>query len=274
MQNFNIKRFAYTLRWQLSDRKGIYTFAAIGLILIFLPTMVSAFVSGVFSRDDYDMTCVETAASLLGVALLIYYISCGALIVSHLSNKQSRITAFMLPASWLEKFAARYLYLIVGLPLAFIIGFAAGDLLQMAVYQVTFGHCRSAIAMGFIATADMLPRLSLEFGETVTGIIALLWLPHSLFLLAGTFFRRHAWILSCLTLFFFSTAVIACLAFICTELPMLLYGQGIYSVGIVTTPLAKTLYTLAIVLIIAFNYWAAYRISSRMQAVNNKPLNF
>lgn len=274
MQNFNIKRFAYTLRWQLSDRKGIYTFAAIGLILIFLPTMVSAFVSGVFTRDDYDMTCVETAASLLGVALLIYYISCGALIVSHLSNKQSRINAFMLPASRLEKFAARYLYLIVGLPLAFIIGFAAGDLLQMAVYQVIFGHCRSAIALGFIATADMLPRLSLEFGETVTGIVALLWLPHSQFLLVGTFFRRHAWILSCLTLFFFSTAVIACIACICTELPVLLNGQGIYSVGIVTTPLAKTLYALAIVLIIAFNYWAAYRISSRMQAVNNKPLNF
>ncbi len=273
MQNFNITRFANTLRWQLSERKHLYRFAAIGFILVFIPTMLGRFIDGTFQSGQYDSGHAETAASFLTFALIAYYITCGALIVDDLGTKRLRINAFMLPASRLEKFGARYLCLTVILPLAFAVGFVAGDLLQMAVSQAVLGNCRSAFYLCFARIFDTLPRLSCDFGDKVTVFVILFWFPHSLYLLAGTFFRRHAWILSNLLLFFLMSVFGGLCAFMAIKIPELLFDHGIYRIGIVDSSLTATAATLVFLLVIAFNYRTAFRIYSRMQAVNNKMFN-
>lgn len=270
MQNFNLTRFINTLRWQLSERKGIYTFAAIGFLLTIFPTLIFPFISGAFSHDDYELSGSSTAMVITATCAGWYMVTCGALIVADLGNKRQRIAAFMLPASQLEKFTARYLQLIVALPLAFIAGIVVADLLQMGICQLTLGDSLSVIAQFF--SIDKYAGTANAF-HSFYGFVSA-WYVHSLFLLAGSFFRRHAWILSNILLFFSATLVLGGVAFIAKELFEAFAASGQYRVGIITTPLTKVLYTLAILLVIAFNYWATFRIYSRLQAVNNKLINF
>ena len=274
MKNFNFTRFAHVLRWMLSERKELYTFLALGFFIIIFPTLVMPFINGVFSRDYYDMSCTEMSSDFMIATSICYYITCGAILTKYLGDKRRRITTFMLPASRLEKFAGRYLHTIVTLPLAIAVGFIIGDLLQMGVYQATFGFCQSSFAKFVTVVAESFPRLSLAFGDTLPGFIILFWFPHSLFLLAGTFFRRQSWTLSCILLFFTGMAVLVGGSYLAKYILDTLYGDGVYSVGIITTPWATALYTLAFLALIAFNYWAAFRIYSRMQAINNKFFNF
>lgn len=273
MKNFNITRFTNVVRWQLAERRGLYTYAATGFIIIAFATLLLPFLCGAFSEDYYDMSCTSTASTILAVSLTWYYLACGALIVSDLGDKRKRISAFLLPASRLEKFIARYLHLVIALPLAFIAGFVVGDLLQMGIYQVLFGNSLSAFAQFAITSVETFPRLSFSFGDTFGGLEALLWL-HSLFLLIGTFFRRHAWILSNLLVFVAATLLIGSTAFVAKEMLDTLCGDGIYRVGIITTPLATFFYRLVALLVVIFNYWASFRVFSRMQAITNKTFNF
>lgn len=274
MKNFNVTRFINVMRWQLSERRSVYTFAAVGFVLIALFTLVTPFLFGVFKQDYSDLEYTSTAATILTICTVWYYLSCGALIADDLKDKRKRITAFMLPASRLEKFTARYLHLLITLPLVFLAGYAAGDLLQMGISQAVFGDCRSVVVRAAISSYESLPRLSQSFDETFSFFVALCWFPHSLFLLFGTFFRRHAWILSNLVLFLLSTTILGGAFFLAKEILDALYGSGAYRVGIIDTPLASALQTMVLLLLIAFNYWASFRIYSRMQAVTNKFFNF
>ncbi len=274
MKNFNITRFANVMRWQLAERKDLYTFAAVGFILIAIFTLVTPFLWGTFSQDYSDLEYTSTASTILMFCAVWYYLSCGALIVYELKDKRKRITAFMLPASRLEKFTARYLHLLITLPLAFLIGYAVGDLLQMGISQAVFGDSRSVVARAAISAYETFPRLSQWSGETSVSLVALCWFPHSLFLLIGTFFRRRAWVMSNLVMFLLATVFFGGGMFLAKMTLDALYGGYAYRVGIITTPLATTLYTLAFLLVIAFNYWASFRIYSRMQAITNKTFNF
>lgn len=266
MKNFQFNRFINTLRWQLTERRGYLTFAAAGFIAIAIPTLLVPLLTGAFFRDTYPQYA-ESLSTLMLIAYGWYMVTCGSLIVSELGNKRNRISAFMLPASRLEKFVARYLILTIGLPLAAGIGYAAGDLLQMAANQVVFGYCRSSVAIFVVTLHDMLPRLSLNFDDTLLALELMVWFPHSLFLIAGTLFRRHAWVLSNLLMFVLSALLSTAVLWGAKTLFYSLAPDGIYSVGVIM------LYMMALAAVIAFNYWVAYRIYSRMQAVNNKWFN-
>lgn len=273
MNNFQFNRFTNTLRWQLTERRSYLTFTAAGFIAIAIPTLLVPLLTGTFFGDTYPEGYAGSVSTLMIIAYGWYMVTCGALIVSDLGNKRSRISAFMLPASRLEKFVARYLILTIGLPLAAGIGYAAGDLLQMAAHQMAFGYCRSSVAIFAISLHDMLPRLSLSFGDTLLALELMVWFPHSLFLIAGTLFRRHAWVLSNLLMFVMSTLLSTAILWGAKALLNTLSDDGIYSVGIITAPWAITLYMVALAAVIGFNYWVAYRIYSGMQAVNNKWFN-
>lgn len=266
MKNFQFNRFINTLRWQLTERRSYLTFAAAGFIAIAIPTLLVPLLTGAFFRDTYPQYA-ESLSTLMLIAYGWYMVTCGSLIVSELGNKRNRISAFMLPASRLEKFVARYLILTIGLPLAAGIGYAAGDLLQMAANQVVFGYCRSSVAIFVVTLHDMLPRLSLNFDDTLLALELMVWFPHSLFLIAGTLFRRHAWVLSNLLMFVLSALLSTAVLWGAKTLFYSLAPDGIYSVGVIM------LYMMALAAVIAFNYWVAYRIYSRMQAVNNKWFN-
>lgn len=257
MNTFNINRFARTLTCEVLTRKCIY--AALGA---FLAVMVPAAFRLIMGISNMDM---DWFASLLAVVMAAYFITCGAFIVNNLDDSKKRINAFLLPASKLEKFVSRYLFLLIAMPIALLIGFAAGDVLQMLLFKLIQGEA-----------SPLMPALAEAMSNTVStdsGTLAFLWLLHSLYLLFGLFFRRHAWLLSCLLLLAVAILISVFTISGAKAILDLIYGAGNYNIVPIDSWWVTAIEYAVCIALTVFNYWAAFRIYSNLQAINNKWYN-
>lgn len=269
MNTFNITRFFHTLLWQTAERKKkSFSVVAFG----FLFAVIGAFVQFPFGTLISTPLYMSGVASVLAVMAVAYMLTCGAFIVANIPDKTSRINTFILPASKLEKFASRYVYLLIAVPLLALVGIITGDLLQMLVYKIAVGDASSL-------TLSFFNQLSTNYlykgcAETTFVAYALLWLIHSVYLLLGTFFRRRAWIKSNLLLVVLLIVLSLSVAFGTKGVLDFIYGEGNYNIVLVEG-LLPTIAECAVMLALTiFNYWAAFRIYARMQVVNNRWYNF
>lgn len=261
MNNFNIQRFNNLMLYQITKDGKKYAMAgAVGLLAVMVPCVFHLILG------DSEPSYTGTIADVLEAFLIIYLITCGALIVTDLKDKNSRISTFLIPASKLEKFVSRYILLLIALPLAVVIGVVVGDLVQMLLYSLIMGT--SSSVMG-----DFGNMFSYQMSNNFPAALIVPWLGHSMYLLLGTVFRRHAWIKSNVSLFAILTALGLVVLLASKLLLDSIYGEGNYNVLIVDNWWVTTLEYIVILAIIAFNYWASFRIYARMQAINNKWYN-
>lgn len=254
---FNVNRFARTLRCEAINRKCIY--AALGAFLAIMVPAAFRLIMGISNTD------MDWLAALLSVVMAAYFITCGALIVNNIDDGKKRINAFLLPASKLEKFVSRYLFLLIVIPMALLIGFATGDVLQLVLFKVIQGEASPLMPALVKAMADIV--------STDPGTIVFLWLLHSLYLLFGLFFRRHAWLLSCL-LMLAVAILISVFSIVGTKSILdIIYGSGNYNIVLIDSWWVTALGCAAGIALTAFNYWAAFGIYSNLQAINNKWYN-
>lgn len=269
MKNFNITRFSHTLLWQMAERKKKnFSVVAFG----FLFAVIGALAQFPFGTLIITPLYMEGVASVLAVIAVAYALTCGAFIVSNLPDKISRLNTFILPASKLEKFASRYAYLLIAVPLLALVGIVAGDLLQMLVYMAIVGDA-SSMTLSFFSLLST-NYLYKGGAEATLVAYALLWLIHSIYLLLGTFFRRHAWLKSNLLLLVLLIVLSMAVAFGTKGVLDFIYGEGNYNIVLVEglwPTIAECTVMLALTI---FNYWAAFRIYARMQVVNNRWYNF
>lgn len=266
MNTFNINRFKNTLIWQIANNKkmaiNILAFGFLFAVIGGLAGLASAYPNA--PTESYAITCDD----IFSVISVIYLLTLGTFIVSDISDKVGRISNFILPVSKLEKFISRYVYLLIIVPLLALAGLVVGDLIQMLLNIMVLGDAYS-LTRDLFKAGIRLPEVANAYEQFVV-----LWLIHSIFLLLGTFFRRHAWIKSAL-LAVSLTIAISLVAFFGTKgILDLIYGEGNYNLLIVDTWWATAIGYIITLAIIVFNYWAAFRIYARMQAVNNKWHNF
>lgn len=262
METFNISRFNKVMLCQVVNNGKKYAMAAaIGLLAVMVPCVFHLILG------DEVPSYPETIADVLEAFLIIYLTTCGAFIVTDLKDKNSRISSFLIPASKLEKFVSRYVLLLIALPLAVIIGVVVGDLVQLLLYSLIMGTSSSVMGnFGHMFSYQLSNNFPVAFIVT--------WLVHSIYLLLGTVFRRHAWIKSNVSLFAILTALGMIVLLVSKLLLDGLYGEGNYNVLIVDNWWVHTIEYIVILALVAFNYWASFRIYARMQAVNNKWYNF
>ncbi len=269
MKTFNITRFYRTLLWQMAERKKkSFSVVAFG----FLFAVIGALVQFPFGTLIITPLYMSGVASILAVIAVAYALTCGAFIVANIPDKTSRINTFILPASKLEKFASRYAYLLIAVPLLALAGVIVGDLLQMMVYKIAVDDA-SSLTLSFFS---QLSNNYLYKGSTEVTMVAYssLWLIHSIYLLLGTFFRRRAWIKSNLVLVALIIVLSLSLTFGTKAIFDGIYGEGNYNIVLVEG-LWPTIGECAVMLALTvFNYWAAFRIYARMQVVNNRWYNF
>lgn len=268
-------RFLQVLRWELLLSRRQIVIMALALFalvvipqmltLIFKPTASSAYTTGILSS----------------MALLAYFPCSGALIFSSLRSRQQRINNFMLPASNLEKFIARYLVLAVVMPLAAIAGFFAGDVLQHLISLIV-NHNAAKWATGifdifwnqtfnngfFIFYADL-------NGGTAPaqGFLAVLLggiTQHACFLLFGSLYHKHPLVMAILTWMGIGIALLT-LGALGTWLLTSFLNSG-YTV-ILYNAWWKVLYFIVNIAIIVFCYWFAFRRYTRLQVINNRWIN-
>lgn len=267
MNTFNFKRFANTLTWQIISRRKIYYKAAgTGLLAI----LVCFFLNLVSNNSNAGYP--STIGGLFVFVLAGYLLTGSALIVSNLSDKHSRINTFMLPASKLEKFVSRYICIIVVLPLAALAGLAAGDVVQLLVNQLVF-HNSSSVLATFFSSFSSLSLMASTFPKSAFTNFTGYLLVNSVYLLFGSFFRKHAWIKSNLLLITLFTTLTIAIMFGVAAILNYLYGEGNWSIVLIDgIGVEIAAYAIAYA-VICFNFYASFRLYSRLQAVNNKWYN-
>lgn len=256
MTNFNSTRFGKLLLATIgyNCKSYVQTAAAFAVVILFM-----ASVSLLVKHNTSSMGYVLAIESLIGSAATIWMSTCLALIVSDISTKPKRIAVFMIPASKPEKFAARWVHLMIFIPLVAFVGILASDFLQMLLSLIVIGEAHSIIT-GFADTIDMTRTVNVD-GSPLNGFTELMgfFYTNSLFLIFGTIFRRHAWIKSCILMITsFIVLLIIGVPVVYYLIDMFFYDYGIYDIDYVGSWWTWALWYGIPVLFIVFNYRIAY----------------
>lgn len=144
MKNFDIHRFGYLLKLDLSRNKRTYIQSFLGMFLGFLFVgFVSfyPFMKGVYYNPNNNQL-LNSVSSYYGMSVMFeFFLS--LLFMSHsfvfLKERNRRISYLLLPATQLEKFLARLCLVPFGLLLLSVGSFFTAYMVVSAVYSITQG---------------------------------------------------------------------------------------------------------------------------------------
>ena len=257
-------RFLNVLRWQLTlSKQKIVTFALVFFAIIAIPQAMGLLIS-----SDAN-TQVSTANTSL-FALFVYLVVTGAGVFTHLKTRQQRINDFMLPATTKEKFIARYLVMVVALPLAAIAGFLAGDVVQYLLTLVFGSDGANSATVYAMETISGMRRIEVGMTPYVVSMWVAVVSLHAFFLLLGSIFHKHPLVMS-LLVFLVVNFLLLTLGALWVKGLVKLQADG-YVVMVYDNWVNLVLTVLGIAFTV-FCYRFAYRKYTRLQVINNKRLN-
>ena len=263
----NKDRFLKVLCWELTQNKrGYITMALVFLAIILIPQLLALII------ERSSANTIEFTSTLADLIFWAYMTVVGATIFTHIKTRQQRINDFMLPAANLEKFIARYLVIVVAMPLAAIAGLLVGDVLQYVLTLITGGaHAEWASgyfftftqSASFVVMKSSMPHPGLFLAA---GMLS----QHAVFLLFGSIYHKHPVVMSMVT--WIACAIAMFIAFI-------VVGKGVsnfldhgYIIEI-SNLWITVVYTLVNIVFTVFCFWFAYRRYTRLQVINNQWIN-
>ena len=196
-----------------------------------------------------------------------------------MKTKASRSLFLMLPATNMEKFISRLLYTVLGTSLMIVASWIIADIIQFVFSLfLTPGMQGSLVGTvfeelflknNFDSSHFVVRNGTSVLGQTFpvgTFLLSLTIFTHSFFTLGGTVFRKSATLLTICSSFIlmFLTALIS--SFVDADvLRHLVQSMEPNTFG--------WLMVMVLLLLSAFNYWAAYKLFTHMQIINNKWFN-
>lgn len=272
MDNFDIKRFARTVRWMYRiNVKNVLSFAA-GLSFGYLFTFIGWLWPLLKSGNAAQEAAVRYTSSL-GTCSFIYVlviVFSGIWIFSDMNIKGKCITLKMLPATDFEKFLARFFAMTFGTAVAGFVAFCIADVLRIAfclavgIDYVGFGLAEFITNIANAGNLVTWESGNSSFLTTFVGVQLCVW-AHSLYMLGSVLLRRYQYVIVTILLFL----VVIGLSWMSSLFPaggLTPYADGQH---------AMLTYTLAAVLAVATvaDWWLSYKVFSRMQVINNKWIN-
>ena len=284
MKNFNIHRFGLTLRQDLFSHKRLLMrtfggmFAACFLILMiaFFEDIVAPTQIMIDGSLQFDYANHDHAKAFMTVVIFVVFLQGASLIFSNLRTKEERIAFLALPATRLEKFLVRWIYGAVVYVALFCLALIAADLLRYAITPLIGPGRPPLVFPEFFA--EIVPKINVDyvgggdFNETyvrdvrpwILASLAMIsvWL-HSVYMLGSSLFRKYAWINTTIA----GIVIFLVLVVVISNLPDMELETKLTSSG-----MSKACVAVAFVLTV-FNYWASYRVFSRIQVVTRKWIN-
>ena len=276
MEKFNIKRFWQTFKWLLYENKNMLLLWALGLTLGFF--MIDSFLVWSMQQVPQEAKLAQKevdfdTVAILGVIGFCFFIALIVIgfgysrIFASLKTKQKRIAYLTLPATNAERFVSSLLYVLVVFPFCVMLALVLGDTLRMFTFGLTGGEWQSAVPYLFKDNMLFLPRLSSwsNFVGWMKDSSILLWIC-SLYILGGTWFRRHAFFIvtgGLIALFIIVVAFIP-------KSPLITFNASTN-----TTNISVAAYILTFIFLAAafFNFWWSYKIFKRFQIITSKWTN-
>ncbi len=277
---FDIHRLLITLRWDLLVYWKKYVRNVLGLSFAF------AFICIVQQYNWHETTPTQQMqlidvylGNISGTFFLVgflLFLICGASIFNNMRTKQSRATFLMLPASNLEKFVARFLWVTVGCLVMLVASLLITDAIQYMFSLFITPHMHGSLTVSlfeniFSSRSSDSSNVIVVNGHSMLSnqfpmwpwVISSFVYCHSFFTLGGSIFRKYTVILTVVSSFIliFLLVVVVDPKFIA----YIVKDLGPYKTG----------YALIVLFILlgVFNYWLSYKLFTRMQVINNKWLN-
>lgn len=273
---FDTNRFMNLLKYEIfTESKGFARGAiglTVGLAFYFMANLY--FERGLLHEtplafnDFYGN--LAGAALFMGFALMMV---AGCSIFKNLLSKQNRITFLSLPASNLEKYISRFIWVNVGYAILFVIAVIFADLI-LALFSLMLGlGVHGSVTVTLFAelfeSKTVLYSRILNPGYFSVMVCTIMLFMQSSWTLLGTLFRKNAWLWTlCIQVLLgtsWAMAISGSDSFL-SQLWLSFYstlGRDLFFWMHVILGLAAS----------ALMYWGSYRIFCRMQVINNKWLN-
>lgn len=272
MEKFNIKRFWQTFKWLFCENSIRLLVWAVALTLAFF--MIESFLMWSTQQLPQDDNLTQHGVDIETVTILgsIGFCFFIALIAIHfgysrvfafLKTKQKRIAYLTLPATNTERFVAALLFILIVFPCCVMLALALGDTLRMLTFGLTGGGWQSGIPAMYKDGMLFIPDISSwhKFAQWMWSSSIMLWVC-SLYILGGTWFRQHGFIIVTAALIVFFIVVAMCFpSSFDSSKHIIHHSPAVY-------PLTFVLLAAAL-----FNIWLSYKIFTRFQIITSKWTN-
>lgn len=268
-------RLAMVLRWDALSNWKKYVRNTLGLAFVFSFICIwyqfNMRSNGYVTYNDVKDLYLGSVSGLFMFISFIIFFFCGSRIFINMKTKASRSLFLMLPATNMEKFTSRLLYTVLGTSLMIVASLIIADIIQFVFSLfLTPGMQGSLVDKTF----EELSHFIVRNGTSVLGqtfpvgmlLLSLTIFTHSFFTLGGTVFRKSATLLTICSSFIlmFLTALIS--SFVDADVLR-------HLVQSIEPNTFGWLMVMVLLLLSAFNYWAAYKLFTHMQIINNKWFN-
>ena len=286
MNNFNFNRFSQALKCHfMVTRKtwirlfGIYTLVLFMANLFFTRVQGFAYSHMVehFTTDELIRTYGQHVHQTAYFGIIFFCIAMlffASFLFSQMKDTRSRSAYLLWPVSHLEKYVISLLHSIVLAAVLTIAAYVLADALRVFVDWVT----GRIIIWGVPKLIYTISHNSAFDGWRMIWM-TLAWMLyfHSLYIVGGTLFRRHQFLMT-------SGTILVTAILLTTIVNQITWSGGGFNF-ITSTWDEKTLtYTqtfypafyiinTVVSLLVVFHYWASYKLFTRMQVINNKWLN-
>jgi len=199
MKSFNIKRFAQLCKWAASTYRKEYTATVFRMAVMFF---ILLFIR--FNLTWYDgMSKFEIETFGMGCTAMMMFLFCcsGSFLMNNMMTKQQRLMFKLLPASDLEKFSVRYIYITLFWILGCVVAFCIADVLRILLSLIT-GHGMQATAIPCFLTSLASCVTDINDNNITESILSaeIILFIHSLYLVGGTLFRRRQFVLTSMSI--------------------------------------------------------------------------
>ena len=265
-------RLAMVLRWDALSNWKKYVRNTLGLAFVFSFICIWYQFNwrsyGYVTYNDVKDLYLGSVSGLFMFISFIIFFFCGSRIFINMKTKASRSLFLMLPATNMEKFTSRLLYTVLGTSLMIVASWIIADIIQF-VFSLFLTPGMQGSLVGKTFEEFIVRNGTSVLGQTFPVGMLLLSLTiftHSFFTLGGTVFRKSATLLTICSSFIlmFLTALIS--SFVDADVLH-------HLVQSIEPNTFGWLMVMVLLLLSAFNYWAAYKLFTHMQIINNKWFN-
>ena len=272
MKQFDMTRFCRVLKLDFVEGCKAMMWGTLCMLLLYLFFFWFAHEIGFHnSRFDYindpaealrrriSVIC-EAVGAFSAMAMYIFFLITASTLYRVEQKKQQRIAWLMLPATNLEKFVSRWIYMLVFSIVGGLLPFFVADLIHAAYLWMVVSPVMSATDDFF----QLFPQGSwnVKWLQILAMYASLIGI-HSFYLLGGVLFKKFHFIAVSALLVIVVAGVASLFNMLVTPEKSMHISNTAYSVSVIV------FWTLAIV----FFTWLAYRLFCRWQVVTHKLAN-
>lgn len=271
-------RFGRVLKLDFAEGRKSMIWGALCMLLLYLFFFWFAHNIGFHNMTDKDSNdpiavqmyihvICEAVGAFSAMALFIFLLIAASTLYRNEQKKQRRIAWLMLPASNLEKFLSRWVYLIAFSLVSGLLPFFVADGIH-AIYLSMTGYPVMTAIDDFFHVMPHVPENVPEGDITVFWLSTIMMYSffigiHAFYLLGGVFFKKFHFIAV-------SALVVLAFAGFASLFNMLVTPRQSMSISITAYYISVTVFW---TLVITLFTWLAYRLFCRWQVVTHKFVN-